>query len=381
MASKVQDFGFRGKRRVSIQEPLFLYVEWGEQNPDNNEEIRDIIEEIDLDLYPHDSSKSIKKNFPFLTFLQAESLFEALKENFDNFTFNGIALVSQANRNTLISGRVEFGEGPRIAPFVLDDEYQNIPLALIYATRRDPRFSHYSFDDLTKYFCTIEPNLMECYRHSLGLSVTDMPIYPTKNTIKGELNREGVIGVTEQEYIDNSNTPTNVGSTKNSNSFWLKFFGFLSFSFALISIGIGLVNLSHISKHEKKINYVYKEQTKTKQIQDNEHDIDVVAKYFVTFYFSGSKEAITPYLSDGDAKFTQPTKAQVTSNILEKISLNEDGETYSVSYIVGIRTDKGTSSLERISFDMKADDKAQFKWVVTSEPLKEPYPSTKDKKD
>ncbi|RKV64624.1 MAG: hypothetical protein D8H99_69875 [Streptococcus sp.] len=381
MASKVQDFGFRGKRRVSIQEPLFLYVEWGEQNPDNNEEIRDIIEEIDLDLYPHDSSKSIKKNFPFLTFLQAESLFEALKENFDNFTFNGIALVSQANRNTLISGRVEFGEGPRIAPFVLDDEYQNIPLALIYATRRDPRFSHYSFDDLTKYFCTIEPNLMECYRHSLGLSVTDMPIYPTKNTIKGELNREGVIGVTEQEYIDNSNTPTNVGSTKNSNSFWLKFFGFLSFSFALISIGIGLVNLSHISKHEEKINYVYKEQTKTKQIQDNEHDIDVVAKYFVTFYFSGSKEAITPYLSEGDAKFTQPTKAQVTSNILEKISLNEDGETYSVSYIVGIRTDKGTSSLERISFDMKADDKAQFKWVVTSEPLKEPYPSTKDKKD
>ena len=71
----------------------------------------------------------------------------------------------------------------------------------------------------------------------------------------------------------------------------------------------------------------------------------------------------------------------MTSNILEKISLNEDGETYSVSYIVGIRTDKGTSSLERISFDMKADDKAQFKWVVTSEPLKEPYPSTKDKKD
>ena len=117
------------------------------------------------------------------------------------------------------------------------------------------------------------------------------------------------------------------------------------------------------------------------QIQENEHEIDVVARYFVTYYFSGSKEAIIPYLSDGDAKFTQPTKAQVTSNILEKISLNEDGETYSVSYIVGIRTDKGTTSLERISFDMKADENARYKWVVTSEPLKEPYPSTKDKKN
>jgi len=381
MTSKVQDFGFRGKRKVSIQEPLFLYVEWGEQNPDNNEEIRNIIDEIDLDLYPHDPSKSIKKNLPFLTFVQAESLFEALKENFKNFTFNGIALVSQANRNTLISGRVVFGEGPRISPFVLDDEYQNIPLALIYATRRDPRFSHYSFDDLTKYFCTIEPNLMDCYQHSLGLSVTDMPIYPPKNTIKGELDREGVLGVTEQELINNSTEPTNVGSGKGGNSFWLKFFGFLSLFLSFISIGIGLVNLSHISKHEEKISYVYKEQTEMKQIQENEHDIDLVARYFVTYYFSGSKEAITPYLSDGDAKFTQPTKAQVTSNILEKISLNEDGETYSVSYIVGIRTDKGATSLERISFDMKADENARYNWVVTSEPLKEPYPSTKDKKN
>ena len=380
MTSKIQDFGFKGKRRVSIQEPLFLYVEWGEQNPDNNEEIRDIIEEIDLDLYPHDASKSIKKNFPFLTFLQAENLFGALKENFEDFTFNGIALVSQANRNNLVSGRVVFGEGPRISPFVLNDEYQNIPLALIYATRRDKRFSHYSFDDLTKYFCTIEPNLMDCYRHSLGLSVTEMPIYPPKNTIKGELDREGVIGVTEQEIIEHSTEPTNVGSSGGGNGIWSKILGYLCLFLSFIAIGIGLVNLSHVSKQEEKINYLYSNQTKIKQVQDNEHDIDVVAKYFVTYYFSGDKGAIKPYLSDGDAKFTQPTKAQVTSNILEKISLNEDGETYSVSYVVGIRTDKGATSLERISFDMKADDSAKYKWVVTSEPLKEPYP-TKDKKN
>lgn len=161
MTSKAQDFGFRGKKRVSIQEPLFLYVEWGDMTPDNTEGIRDIIEDIDLDLYPNDASKSIAKNFPFLTFQQAESLFRELKENFDNFTFNGIALLSQLSSNNLLTGKAVFGDGPRISPFVIDDEYQNIPLALIYATRRDPRFSHYSFDDLTKYFCTMEPNLID----------------------------------------------------------------------------------------------------------------------------------------------------------------------------------------------------------------------------
>ena len=190
-----------------------------------------------------------------------------------------------------------------------------------------------------------------------------------------------MIGVTEQEIINNSSETANVGSNKKGNSFWLKFFGTIALFLSIVSIGIGFVNLSHISKQEEKINYVYKEQTKTKQIQENEHDIDLVARYFITYYFSGSKEAITPYLSDGDAKFTQPTKAQVTSNILEKISLNEDGEAYSVSYIVGIRTDKGETSLERISFDMKADENARYNWVVTSEPLKEPYPSIKDKKN
>ena len=86
--AKIQPFGFRGTKRVSIQEPLFLYIEWGNITPDNNEELKGIIDEIDLDLYPNDVNKSIGKNFPFLTFLQAENLFSEIKENFHHFTFN-----------------------------------------------------------------------------------------------------------------------------------------------------------------------------------------------------------------------------------------------------------------------------------------------------
>lgn len=380
MTSNIQSFGFRGKRRVSIQEPLFLYVEWGEVNPDNNEEIGDIIEKIDLDLYPTDPSKSIKKNFPFLTFQQAESLFLELKNNFDNFTFKGIALVSQASNNNLISRKVVFGEGPRISPFVLDDEYKNIPLALIYATRRDPRFGHYSFDDLTKYFCTMEPNLMDCYKHSLGLSVTELPIYPPNNTIEGELDREGVKGVSGVEQSSTTNYASSVGPGSNGNSeLWYKFLTVLFAIISVIAIGLGILNYNHAQKQEEKLEYLYQQQTSTKKVQGNEHAIDVVARYFVTYYFTGNKDAIVPFLSGGDAKFTQPTKAQVASTILEKISLDEDGETYLVTYVVGIRTESGTLSSERISFEMKADDNAKFKWVVKSEPIREPFSSTTEK--
>lgn len=384
MTSKVQDFGFRGKKRVSIQEPLFLYVEWGDMNPDNTEGIRVIIEDIDLDLYPNDASKSIAKNFPFLTFQQAENLFRELKENFDNFTFNGIALLSQVSSNNSLTGKVYFGDGPRISPFILDDEYKNIPLALIYATRRDVRFKDYSFDELTKYFCIMEPNLMDCYKRSLGLSISEMPIYPANNTIKGELDREGVVGGSRTEQTLTNHSPS-TGTVKNYTDFnlnsglVLKILIYLCFVLSVLGIGFGIFNHSHAQKQEEKLAYLYKAQTSIKKVQENEHSIDVISKYFVTYYFTGNKESILPYLSNGDAKFTQPTKAQVTSNILERISLREDGETYSVSYVVGIRAENGTLSSERISFDMKADDNAPFKWIVTSEPIREPFLSTFEK--
>lgn len=384
MASKVQNFGFGGKKRVSIQEPLFLYIEWGDMNPDNTEGIREIIEDIDLDLYPNDASKSIAKNFPFLTFQQAESLFRELKENFDNFTFKGIALMSQVSSNNSLTGKVVFGDGPRISPFILDDEYQNIPLALIYATRRDPRFSHYSFDDLTKYFCTMEPNLMDCYKLSLGLSISEMPIYPADNTIKGELDREGVIGVSETEqsltnHSQSTGRAKNYTESSGNSGLVSKILTYFCLVLSVSGIGFGIFNYNHAQKQEDKLAYLYNEQTSIKKVQENEHSIDVISKYFVTHYFTGNKESILPYLSNGDAKFTQPTKAQVTSNILERISLREDGETYSVTYVVGVRAENGTLSSERISFDMKADDNAPFKWVVTSEPIREPFSSTVEK--
>lgn len=379
--AKIQPFGFKGTKRVSIQEPLFLYIEWGNITPDNNEELSRIIDEIDLDLYPNDVNKSIRKNFPFLTFLQAEHLFSEIKENFHHFTFKGIALVSQ------VSGKVSFGNGPRITPFVIDEQYENIVLSLIAETRRDKRFEQYSFDDLANYFCTVEPNLMDVYKDSLGISVADLPVYPPSNSIEGELDRDGVSGV---ERI----APKTAASKSTSNSYSEPYIsnnelkskntlilGALALVMSFFAIGFGLVTYKTVKDQNQKLDFLYENLEMVKKVQENEHAVDMVSRYFITYYFTGNKEAIKPYLSNGDAKFTQPVKAQVTSTILEKISLNEDGETYNVSYVIGLRSDNSTVSSERISFNIKEDEQSLMKWVVTSEPLREPFSSTNGKEN
>ena len=377
--AKIQPFGFKGTKRVSIQEPLFLYIEWGNITPDNNEELKGIIDEIDLDLYPNDVNKSIGKNFPFLTFLQAENLFSEIKENFHHFTFKGIALVSRE------SGKVSFGNGPRITPFVIDEQYDNIVLSLIAETRRDKRFEQYSFDDLANYFCTVEPNLMDAYKDSLGISVADLPVYPPSNSIEGELDRDGVSGV---ERI----TPKTATSKSTSNSYSEPYFsnnegksknalilGALALVISVFAIGFCSVTYKTVKDQNQKLDFLYENLEMVKKVQENEHAVDTVSRYFITYYFTGNKEAIKPYLSNGDAKFTQPVKAQVTSTILEKISLNDDGETYNVTYVIGLRSDNSTVSSERISFNIKEDEQSLMKWVVTSEPLREPFSSTNDK--
>lgn len=385
--AKIQQFGFKGTKRVSIQEPLFLYIEWGNITPDNNEELKRIIDEIDLDLYPNDVNKSIGKNFPFLTFLQAENLFSEIKDNFQHFTFNGIALVSQVSGSKLLGGKVSFGNGPRITPFVIDERYENIVISLISETRRDKRFEQYSFDDLAKYFCTVEPNLMDVYKDSLGISVADLPVYPPSNSIEGELDRDGVSSIERP-------TPQTVTSKSTSNSYSEPYssnnegrnkntliLGALALVMSVFAIGFCSVTYKTVKDQDQKINFLYEELTMVKKVQENEHAVDMVSRYFITYYFTGNKEAIKPYLSNGDAKFTQPIKAQVTSTILEKISLNDDGETYNVSYVIGLRTENSTVSSERISFNIKSDEQSLMKWVVISEPLREPFSSTNGKEN
>ena len=150
---------------------------------------------------------------------------------------------------------------------------------------------------------------------------------------------------------------------------------------SVFAIGFCSVTYKTVKDQDQKINFLYEELTMVKKVQENEHAVDMVSRYFITYYFTGNKEAIKPYLSNGDAKFTQPVKAQVTSTILEKISLNDDGETYNVSYVIGLRSENSTVSSERISFNIKSDEQSLMKWVVISEPLREPFSSTNGKEN
>ena len=43
-----QVFGYKGKRKVSIPDPLFLYIEWEiRATPENNSTLRELIEDLD----------------------------------------------------------------------------------------------------------------------------------------------------------------------------------------------------------------------------------------------------------------------------------------------------------------------------------------------
>jgi hypothetical protein len=66
-------------------------------------------------------------------------------------------------------------------------------------------------------------------------------------------------------------------------------------------------------------------------IQDHEHEIDVMARYFLSYYYSGDKDKLKAYLDNNDAKFTNPEVATVSSTMLEKVELvKNEKDTYEV---------------------------------------------------
>ena len=153
-----QVFGYKGKRKVSIPDPLFLYIEWEiRATPENNSTLRELIEDLDMEYFPN-TKNNIKNSLPFLTFLQAEMLFRGIKSAFGYFQLEGVALASQVKNNKL-TGRPSTDDQPVVRPFIIDQQYSNLVIPLVEATFRDERFQQYSYDDLARYFTGIENNL------------------------------------------------------------------------------------------------------------------------------------------------------------------------------------------------------------------------------
>lgn len=370
-------FGFKGKRGVSIQDPLFLYIEFEEEfDPRYNTQIKEIIQDVDAAL-AEEGVKGLLESLPFATFNQAERLFRELQVNFGTFHMRGIALCDQVDNKRRRTGKATMADQPKITPFVITPSYENIFQSLVEATRRDERFAQYSHDELTLYFTSAEINLLEVYRTSLGLSRGEAPLYPLPGTIPGELMRgevqaqspsgeEDEVGLSSPVMGQPKASPT-AGRDKLS----------LAVAGAGIVLGLsGLLFAANVNNRLNQQNQVITDLSnrveRSQILQAEENRIDVVSRYFLSYYYSGKKENIAPFLSDGDAKYTTPEMATLSSVLLENIALTDEG-TYQVAYILGLKSSEGTYRIERITFDLKKDEQSQYGFVIDTEPLLSKY--------
>lgn len=378
-----EDFSIQGKKRgVGFSDPLFIYIAWERNNgPRDNEELDDIIEGIDLEYFNEEPQNNIAHNLPFLTFQQAELLFRRLRDEYQEFTFEGIALASQM-KNDKISGKAEIDTTPRIVPFTIDKSYKNLVIPIIESARRDPRFEGNSHDVLAQYFTNAQTGLIPLYAKSLGLSSSQMPLYPPSGTVEGELPRADG---TESEVVQpNVQTAPTKSRSSNGKSYRhtnvpiedksTKKIAVAAVILAFILLLISLTLFRRVSKLEDSIGVLNSSIQEIQTLQDNEHEIDVFSRNFLTYYYSGDKDKIKAFLADNDAKYTIPETATVAVALLEDISYNSNEKTYKVTYVVTFK-DNDNITTNRVVFDVKKNTQksSDYAWAIASEPSTKPY--------
>lgn len=375
----VNNFGFTGTKGVKIEDPLFIYVEWDDDyKPSNTPQLRDLIENLDLEHFSN-SEYTISNSLPFLTFKQAEILFRGLRDKFEYFWFKGIALATQVNDNGKLTGKASIENSPQVVPFEIYAKYDNLVIPIIEATFRDERFQNYSYDELARYFCDVNYNLMDCYGKSLGLSRSEFPYFPLAGTIEGELPRKSAVKeqVTPKRTAQinpkaKSNGKVRVEDLEHNNKdviFKITAIIALLLSVFLVVFTVMLTNKT-ISQ-EKKLEYLYSKTTEIQDLQTHEHSADTFGKFFLAYYFAGNRDELDQFLSDGDAKYTQPETGTVSSLTLNDFT--KDDDEYTLSYVVTYRDENDTLNTKTFTFNCIPKEKSQWHWLVTSEPIIEDY--------
>ena len=133
-----------------------------------------------------------------------------------------------------------------------------------------------------------------------------------------------------------------------------------------------MMAFSQLSKQSEQVTYLYQELKGTKYLIDKEHQIDVFSRHFLPNYYSGKKENLTDFLSDGDAKYTVPKEGILQSVILEKLTYDSKTKEYIVTYVLSVKKGDKASSI-RLSFTVKGFDSAKYGFVVTTEPKETDY--------
>lgn len=342
-----------------VTDDLFLEVTWEDgKSPDDDSELLGIIEGLDqqyMDSFQH----MIEESLPYVTFHQAELLFQTLKDAYSEFELKRVAICHLEGKEAVSEGEVF------ASPFIIDQRYQNLLLPLIQSIMIGQEFQSYTYHEKREYFVN---QIYPAYKESLGIQESALPLFP----------EEGEQVPLDNTFVQNRRVASMSKiseSRKPNSSFSLRKVYFLIGFCGMLIIGglISSVSLhAELSKQKEQVNYLYQELKNIHNLADKEHQIDVFSRYFLPNYYSGKKENLNNFLSDGDAKYTVPKEGTLQSVILERLTYNSKTKEYKPIYVLTVKDKNKTSSI-RLSFTVKHSASAKYGYIVTAEPKETNY--------
>ncbi|MCP9125463.1 hypothetical protein MK435_02445 [Streptococcus oralis] len=352
-------FSLFNKDRCTITDDLFLEISWEDgRGPEDDSELLAIIEGLD---HLYDYSQPISKSLPYLTFHQAELLFGELKQMYGQFQLKKVAIAHLEGKNVVTEGEVY------ASPFLITEDYENLLLPLIQAILTRSEFANYSYQEKREYF---ENQIYPVYKQSMGLSDSSLPLFPAE----GEMAVISKLNHPSHDLKVGGQTAVVPPITQKQSVSLKKIYLFLGLLGVLTVVNIVGVffAFAQLSNQSEKVNFLYQEQKNTQFIISTKNEVDVFSRYFLPSYYSGKKENLVDFLSEGDAKFTKPKEGILQSVILEKLNYDSETQKYTVSYILSVKKGDKSSSV-RLTFDVKASDSSKYGFVVETEPKESNY--------
>lgn len=345
-------------RKCPIQDELFMEVSWSpNHSPAEDEKLNSLIEQLDENTLAEEQFH-FDETLPYLTFLQAEVLFQEIKQEYESFLIEKISVCRREGGRITTEGEVF------VQPLLIDASYQNLLQPLMESILIRPEFSTYSYDEKRDYFIN---QVFPSYRDSLDVSETSLPLFPSKKEVhsKGSI-RIPAISIQRDELQQQRQ----ISHPLKKVYLILGIIG----SLLCLSLGVNTWLLANQKQADQQIHFLYKELKKTTQLQKQEHQLDVFSRYFLPSYYSNNKQLLTDFLDKGNAKYTVPKEGTLQSVILEKISY-EAGE-YTATYVLALKRNDGIKSI-RLTLVAKEKKSSPYGFVITKEPIETAYIKSK----
>lgn len=346
-------FPWQKKSKCLMTDDLFLELTWeAGKSPDDDGELMGLIEELDQ-TFNHQFERSIAETLPYVTFHQAELLFQSLLRAYGHFQLERLAVAHLEGKEAITEGEVF------TAPFVITRNYQNLLVQLINSILSESSFKTYSYQEKREYF---ENQIFPAYKNSVGISDSSLPVFPAEG--------ETIQRSPASPKVNTQPSVTVPVASKSSKGLYA-LLGVTSLV-AVSGLGLSILTLSQLSEKTEQVNYLYHELKEMKHLDSTEHQVDVFSRYFLPNLYSGKKEALADFLSDGDVKYTSPKDGSLQAVNLENIAYDSDSEEYTVTYVVSVKKDEVSES-HRLSFDVKTDESSKYGFVITTEPNETDY--------